>query len=1155
MKLIKQINNYLKSTKSFISLYEKVFNLIDGDFNLSVQGLYGSSKSSLIASLFEELEENADFSLFVVCSTSKEAEETYDDIKAFSKDESNIFLFPDWETIPYEHISPFQDIIHYRINVLHNLLVDKPKCIVAPVKSLMRHIIPKDIFNKEYLYLKVDEDIDYNNIIKQLIELGYTREDKTYEPGTFSLKGFILDIFPSSLPNPVRIELFGDTVDSIRTFDATTQKSIEDIKQVEILPQKELILTDDYVINALSILEDRFAEAKDYKEISEKISQKIYFQGIEQYLPFFYEVNTILDYIDDSFIFVFDEPEKLKRASKSILHETQTLFEQSHKKDLIKPSVNELFTDFEFIYESVNKVIETFMLVHLEENDFVKTIKVNSPSTYMSDFKLLENKIKEAFEEKKHLFILANYEGQAKRITHIVSELGFVVRRESEVNKLTNDVVYIGEGELKSSFGLDNLLFILDREIRGKKRSVYKKIRKVNSAPLESYLDLKSGDLVVHINYGIGRYKGIERITANDKQKDFILVIYADKEKLYVPLEQLNLVQKYIGAETAKLDKLGGKGWERTKARVKRSVEELAHELLQIYSARAKLQGYAFGPDSKWQQDFEYAFEYEETPDQLKTIEDVKKDMESIKPMDRLICGDVGYGKTEVAMRAAFKAIMDGKQTAILVPTTILCEQHFVNFKERFKNFPITIEMLSRFRSTAESKEIIKKVNEGKIDIIIGTHKLLSKSIKFKNLGLVVIDEEQRFGVKHKEKLKTIRKLVDVITLSATPIPRTLHMSMANIRDLSIINTPPENRLPIETYTMEFNDDIIKMAIKRELKRDGQVFFVFNRVQTIKEFAIFLMKLIPSLRVCVAHGQMEEKDLEKIMLDFINKKYDVMVCTTIIESGMDIPNVNTILIDRADRLGLAQLYQLRGRVGRSKKQAYCYLFYPADKAISEVAAKRLSAINEFTDLGSGLKISLRDMEIRGAGNVLGPEQSGNICAVGFDLYCKLLNETVLELSTGEKQVEFETYVDLKYDGYIPDEYVKDENQKIEVYKKIASCESIAEIEEVRKEVQDRFGPLPAIVADLLKISEIKALGNRYKIPSIIEMGQNVVIEFNENSQIVVDRIWGLIKANEKQLFVSPDSANKLFMKISDFSLDNKLNFIKKIILNLKREKE
>ncbi len=1142
------INSKIKSSGNFQNLEKSVKN----NGKSVAQGLYGTSKCVVLGNLFRSL----DKSMLVLTSTSREAEEFYQDLTYFFPD-TLIEIFPAWDMLPYERISPFSDAIHHRVMVLNRILSAKRLIIVTSVQAAVQNIIPAEDFKKQHVELVRGDDVPYELLLEQFVHLGYKRTPMVEGSGEFSVKGDIVDIFPSSLENPVRIDFFGDTIEKMRRFDAITQRTVGEIDSIDLLPQREIIFEQDNIINALSILEERFPDTPEKKEIEEYLENQIYFNGIEHLIPLFYEPFTLFDYLKDAVV-VFNEKDRIIKAEKRLHYEANEIFNASHKKHQVKPGPDELFQQLDQkLYE--RKTLELYFLTHFD-GDNVITFKTGTPEGFKDGISRLPGFINERVNAGFKFMIFAAYEGQLKRFIEILKpDLNPAVAGDVVTNKgvqkgkdLSKENIILTTGSISTGFIFYdmNIYVALDREIFGRKRSFFKKIHKVNSSPIESFLELSKGDYVVHVNYGIGKFFGIERIKAHNKEKDYIKLIYADDEKLYIPIEQMNLVQKYIGGsgKTPKLDRLGSKSWEKTREKVKKSLEQMAGELANLYKARLENKGIVSSQDTEWQMEFETSFEYEETPDQLAAIEQVKKDMETPRCMDRLICGDVGYGKTEVAMRACFKAVMSGYQVAVLVPTTILAEQHFETFIERFNAFPVDIKMLSRFCTTKQISAAEQGIKKGGVDIVIGTHKLLSDKIEFKNLGLIVIDEEQKFGVKHKEKLKKFRAMVDVISLSATPIPRTLHMSLTNIRDFSIINTAPENRLPIDTYIMEFNENMIRDAINREIKRDGQVFFVHNRVKTIEGFASFLQKLFPRLDIGIAHGRMEERELEEVMHNFISKKYHILVCTTIIESGLDIPNANTILIDRADKLGLSQMYQLRGRVGRSKKKAYCYLFYPEDIALTEIAQKRLAAIREFSDLGSGFKIAMRDLEIRGAGNILGPEQSGDIASVGFELYCKLLKETVDSILGGEETYDaLETFVDLRYDGYIPDDYIPDEKQKFEIYKRIVGCVSNDDVEIIKKELVDRFGEYPPIVNTLLRFSYLKVEAKKLRVASIIEIDDKILIEFAQDNKVDVTQLLELVK-KDKKLSLNPRKPNTLEMQIAvDHSLDKKLNFLQELL--------
>lgn len=714
--------------------------------------------------------------------------------------------------------------------------------------------------------------------------------------------------------------------------------------------------------------------------------------------------------------------------------------------------------------------------------------------------------IKEKKKEKHKILILSGTRSRGERLVNHLRDMGVESSYKDIVREIKPGEVVITFGNQGNGFQYYDikLSVISDKDIFGQfKKKGKKKQNKKGTGKIKSFTELKPGDFVVHANHGIGVFKGIKQLELQGNKKDYLELIYHSDDKLYVPVEQLDMVQRYIGSEgkKPKVSKLGSSEWTKTKNKVKKSIEEIAEDLVKLYAIRATLKGYKYSDDTVWQKQFEEEFPYEETPDQLLAIEDIKRDMESPKPMDRLLCGDVGYGKTEVAIRAAFKAVMDGKQVAFLVPTTILAQQHYNNFKQRFSDFPITVDVISRFRTLSEQKATIKSIKEGNVDILIGTHRILQKDIKFKDLGLLIIDEEQRFGVKHKEKMKNLKKNVDVLTLSATPIPRTLHMSLVGVRDISVIETPPEERYPVQTYVVEYNDQLIRDSILREISRGGQIYFVYNRVESIHEMASYISKLVPEGRVQIAHGQMKEKELENVVLDFTENKFDILIATTIIETGMDIKNVNTMIIYDADKMGLSQLYQLRGRVGRTNRMAYCYLTYKRDKILTEVAEKRLKAIKDFTELGSGFKIALKDLEIRGAGNMMGSAQHGHMASIGYDLYCRMLEDTI-KLVRGDIDKEpVETSVELKIDAYIPNTYIKDETQKIEVYKKIASIDSKEEFMDIEEELEDRFSDIPISVYNLMNISYIRSLGKKVDIEEIKEISNEVVFQFENKSSL------------------------------------------------------
>ena len=1117
-------------------------------FKGRLQGLYGSSKSVLIYKLYKDL----GVKMVVVTSSIRRAEAIYQDIKEGLKG-NEVYYFPSWEVLPYDSISPFYGITHHRIEVLHELVNREKYLLITPLVNLMRRMLPRVEFEGRHFKIEIGGEIDRGVFEKELLELGYSRVGKVTEPGDYAVKGGIIDLFPSSSNEGVRIEFNGDEVESIRLFDCISQLSKQEIEGIEILAQKELILKEEVKVKGLKRLEEEHLrnggfEVEEYEELRRRVKNGEYFQGIENYLGYFYNLGDLGEYMGEVVYCLEDEVE-LRKEGMRIYKECELLYHQSEKT--IKAEPKDLYRKYEELSVDFKSGIEVSEFKEAEREEVEGgrenfDLRVRSIASYKERTLDFVKDMKKELDEGNEVYILSSHREQSKRIKFLLGKMGgydFI------------DRLKLGVGNLESGFKLEagKIIVVLDREILGKVRSYYKRIRKVSSSPIANFYDLKRGDIVVHINHGVGKYIGIEKMKTMGKAKDFILIEYKEGEKLYVPTDQLNWIQKYIGVDQGKevlLDKLGGKSWEKKKARVKREVEEMARDLLEIYASRSEEKGYQFSKDSEWQYEFENGFEHEETVDQLRVIEEIKKDMESKKVMDRLVCGDVGYGKTEVVIRGIFKAVMDGKQVIMLAPTTILCEQHYRVMRERLSLYPVRIEMLSRVRKMREQREIILKAKEGELDVLIGTQRILSKDVGFKRLGLVVIDEEQRFGVKHKEALKRIRKRVDVISLTATPIPRTLHMSLTKMRDMSVINTAPENRLPVETYTMEFNDGIIKMGLRREFERGGQVYFVHNRIQSIEVIAKHIEELSGGKRVCIAHGQMEEEELEGVVKDFIDMKYEVMVCTTIIESGIDIENVNTIFINRAEKLGLAQLYQLRGRVGRGGRKAYCYLFYSPDRVLSELAQKRLGVLNEYTDLGSGFSIAMKDMEFRGAGNVLGLDQSGYIGSIGYEMYCQLLEEVIERQSVKNEEggvfelEEWDMYVDLKIDGYIPSGYVSDENQKIEIYKRIAGIEEIEEIGRMREELGDRFGVLPEVIENLLYLSEVKVMGKKLGVGSIMEHGfggrgveggeggegmEEIVINFRRGAKVRGENLIELNREYGDRVKVNPEESNKLYI--------------------------
>lgn len=1134
--ILKQIISDINSSDEFRKIEQA------GNNPLSIEGISPASFPPVISAIFNSRMEQ----ILVITENTEHLNDLYTDLTCFL-DEQYIFRFPSWETIPYEFMTPAEQSERDRITALYRIISGEPAVIIATVDSIMRKIPSQDFFMKKGLTLTANEEYPFDDIISTLVQYGYTRETRVDAFGHFSVKGSIIDIYLPTRENPVRLDFFGDTLDSIREFDSDTQVSFgrDEITSITVYPRRELILFSREKEKLREILKKKFS---DSPELPDEISgwlkgkddpEKI--PGIEEYFHEIMESVSLIDYIpDDARIILLEWPELVSKASRT-LKNYEDIYNRKHKS-FYSPLPETLLdkTAPDRAYERGLK------LQTMTSTAGAYSLNMKSLQSFQGRIKTVREDLSKRIESGWRVIMTTSFDGQARRLFDLFSEF----KPGSNFEKYDPESVFnIVLSPLNNGveFNEIKVLVLTDHDIFGKSYRKRKQFKRKGSRPIESFLELKPGDYVVHINHGIGIFKNIERMSAGGVERDFLLIQYEGDDKLYVSLDQISLVQKYIGLEGKKprIDSLGRKSaWNRIRDKVRESVEEIARELIKIYSRRSALKGFRFPPDTQWQEEFESLFEYEETPDQLTAIEDVKDDMESDKPMDRLVCGDVGFGKTEVAIRASFKSVMAGKQVAILVPTTILAMQHFETFKKRFQGYPINIEMVSRFRTKGEIIKIKQKLMEAEIDIVIGTHALLAADVKIKNFGLLIIDEEQRFGVKHKEQLKKFRATVDVLTLSATPIPRTLHISMAGIRDLSIIATAPESRQSIETYVLEDNADILREAILSEIGRGGQIFFVYNRVQTIETQMLMLQKLVPEATFCVAHGQMHEHELEDIMIDFMERKYDVLISTTIIESGLDMPNVNTIIINRADTFGLSQLYQLKGRVGRSSRKAYAYLFYPRHTALTEDAQKRLQVISEYSDLGSGFKIAMKDLEIRGAGNIIGFEQSGNIMDVGFDLYCQMLEDEVKLLKGENVKSYFRTSVFFKTDFYIPEIYINDDRQKIEFYKRFESCETIEEVDTLEKEMIDRFGIPPVEVNILIELERIRAIASSLFIDEILEDNRRINIKITSSCIIPAEKLLKAI-SKDSRFSINPKDPENLMFKPENKAIEKKLTETKK----------
>lgn len=1097
--------------------YKTVFDNVKKRKRQLLQGLNDEG----LAYLACNLSDNSVDKILILTSSESRSKKFEEEIKTYTSDVKR--LLPK-EFILYNVDALSKDIDYQRTNILDRIISTKKIIVTASVNSIATRVMSKDRFKKYIIELKYGKSYDLNELKSNLIKLKYERVDAVEGIGQFSVRGGIIDIFSPSETNPCRIEFFDDEIDSIRLIDIKTQRSVKNQKSIKIIPCSDVIFEEDEIKKILSEVEkdynkrlgkiktlpdSREAEKRLknlFNSYNSKLSEGFSIENADMLVPFIEdEFVSILDYFDDDIIVMIDEPERVFEELKTLNESFQVKYGELFEKGEIFKKQNKIYYED---HEIKAKLLEkNYIALNSNTNKAIDTEETiqflfkEAPSYYGKLDDLSKDLNRYKYKGYKIAIVLSNQDG-CRKLYNLLNDYECRTTLSSDSNiEAESGQIILTTGDLKKGFEYyeNKILILTENEIFGSVRKKSQNRKKAKGSKIEIFTDLKVGDYVVHEHHGIGQYIGIEKIDVQNIKKDYLCIKYKGEDKLYVPVDQMSLIQKYIGSdsEKPKLNKMGSQDWIKTKERTKAAIENMAGELVRLYAERKVIKGYAFSQDSEWQKEFEYKFPFEETDDQLKCIKEIKKDMEKPIAMDRLLCGDVGFGKTEVALRAAFKAIMDSKQVAILVPTTILAQQHYTNIMERFRGYPIKIEMLSRFRTPYQQAKIINDLNKGLIDVVIGTHKILSKDLKFKNLGLLIIDEEQRFGVKHKESIKKLKTNIDVLTLSATPIPRTLHMSMIGVRDMSIISEPPGDRLPIQTYVIEYNEGIIKDAIEKELSRGGQVYYVHNRVIDIDNTASKLQKLLPEARIVVGHGQMSERHLENVMLEFVKKEYDILVCTTIIETGMDIPNVNTLIIDNADHLGLSQLYQLRGRIGRSNKISFAYLTYEKDKMLSEVADKRLKAIREFTEFGSGFKIAMRDLEIRGCGNILGAEQHGHMLAIGYDLYVKFLDRAVKELQgSGKIDEEIETTVDLNVDGYIPSTYIENEEQKIEIYKKIAATSNKEDIFDITEEIIDRFGTPPKQVDNLLKISYIKSLCKKLKIKSITQTGNYVIIEVN-----------------------------------------------------------
>jgi len=1078
--------------------------LTSADARLDVTGATVEARALLIAAL----KERDPRPIAVITAGDAAVADFETALRLFHREPDRVSVYPAPSLSPYQDVAPSLGVVRDEIHALGMLIDGAVDVLVVPSRALFQRLPRAEDFRARILRMSEGDDLDMRELLQQLVENGFVRTDLVGEAGEFAFRGGILDVFPPNLAKPVRVELFGDTIDSLRWFDVETQRSEEPSGAITIYPITQFPITRETRQKlakriSLDFMDPHFK--RDVADKIEKLQENGTFPGIEHYVPVAMESATFADYIRD-WDLILIEPDQITTTIARYESLLRNEYEIAAEKGRAVYAPEVLVAPGTEILPFIGSAKVSFSEVHIGLGE----LRVHAGPTERYANRLSEFANDVRAEEREQIFFAAT-KGGVEKIERLLKEFELA------------GALSIVEGNIARGFTFDELGVVAYSEWDLFEPPTSTRIgsrKKKSDAFVSDLRDLKTGDYIVHVDHGVGRFLGLQRIPFGDTEREVMQIEYGGGGKLLMPMENLNLIQRYTAGEEAQpqLDKLGGTSWGRKKASVKKAMRDMADELLKLYATRRMVHGHAFAKDSPWQFDFEDAFEFDETDDQMTAIEDVKSDMESRKPMDRLLCGDVGYGKTEVAMRAAFKSVMDGKQVAVLAPTTVLTFQHYRTFLRRFASFPVTIELLTRYYSAKELKEILKKVETGEIDVIVGTHRLLSKDVTWKDLGLVVIDEEQRFGVAQKERLKAIKKSVDVLAMSATPIPRTLHMSLVGIRDISVIETPPKDRLAIQTAVVPFDDEFIREAIEFEVGRGGQVFFVHNRVESIYAMKELLEKIVPGLRVIVGHGQMDERELERAMLAFINREYDVLLATTIIENGIDIPACNTILINHAERFGLSQLYQLRGRVGRSDRLAFCYLLVPSNRVLSSDARKRLAAIQEFSDLGAGFRIAARDLEIRGAGNILGGEQSGQIAAVGFEMYTKLLEETVREMKGEKIEEEVETSMNLGVDIYIPREYIGDENLRMTFYKKIASASTEERLTDIRNEMRDRFGALPPNVDALLHFVKVKWRAKQLGVLSVVREGARGVMKLTQHAKVDPNKLLVFLSENPDAKF-------------------------------------
>ena len=1039
-----------------------------------------------------------------------------DDYKAkhASEDSEEFAYLPVREMIWFDAFAHSNQLTHDRVETLIGVSTGEKRVLMTAISNLAVKYPVFDSFNNRKICIDLNTQLEMSKLQSMLFEFGYERVEIVEAKGQYSVRGGIIDIFSTLHENPIRMEFFGDEIDSIREFDIETQVSIEKMDNVSIYPCREMLLEPEIVSAAIEKLQNLKNGYKEHKKARLEsmlmhLEEGLLSDDLDPYYSLLFEKSGyLLDYQRQPIVFIVGGNNCINRLENYILEYSRQFTDFLERNEVVKEQYGRIFELDEILLKlnGCSTIISELLAKKIRYFEPEQMLKIASRdiNKYFGKFDQLGLDIKKWKYSGYHIIIAIGDKQRGKSFLDFMHMHDIAIDSNSGYEKVLSGQAILVEKTIATGFYFDTFkgILITENEIYGEGKRISSK-KPSGGKIIRAFSELSIGDYVVHENHGVGQYLGVEQMKIDTIKKDFLKIKYAQDDFLYIPVESAGMVQKHIGTdqEKLKLSRLGGAEWKKTKQRAQRAIDDMTDELIELYSQRKLKKGHAFSKDNEWQNEFENMFPYQETKDQLKCIDEIKKDMEAYNPMERLLCGDVGYGKTEVAMRAAFKAVLDSKQVAILVPTTILAQQHYNNMVERFSKYPAKIEMLSRFRSKREQDKIVEDLRSGVVDVIVGTHRILSEDIRFKDLGLLIIDEEQRFGVRHKEKIKMLKENIDVLSLSATPIPRTLHMSMIGVRDMSVIEDPPEDRYPIQTYVVEYDEFLVREAIIRELERGGQVFFVHNRVSDIEEVASKLQKLIPDAKINYAHGQMNEHKLEKLMIDFMNNEFNVLVCTTIIETGLDISNVNTIIINDGDRFGLSQLYQLRGRVGRSNRLAYCYIFYQENKILSEIAEKRLKAIKEFTELGAGFKIAMRDLEIRGAGNVMGTQQHGHMEAIGYDLFCKMLEESIAKKKGEVVKEAIQAKMDIAVNAYIPENYIKNHQMKIEIYKKIAAIEARKQMDKIYEEIEDRFGTVPSSVENLMRIAFVKSMLEKMWIEEISEDSKHFIMRFKIDAPI------------------------------------------------------